>query len=96
MRHKLFNPNIPAIIAGVAWVLFVAYWFGLKERKRLGITDLNYVHHDNLTDEQRLFRRTQTILGQRRTDNWFDCNPDEGLGTRSGPVYRGCPRWYCC
>ena len=54
---QLFNPNIPAIIAGVAWVLFVAYWFGLKERKRLGITDLNYVHHDNLTDEQRLFRR---------------------------------------
>ena len=54
---QLFNPNIPAIIAGVIWVLFVAYWFGLKERKRLGITDLTYVHHDNLTDEQRLFRR---------------------------------------
>ncbi len=54
---QLFNPNIPAIIAGIIWVLFVAYWFGLKERKRLGITDLTYVHHDNLTDEQRLFRR---------------------------------------
>lgn len=54
---QLFNPNIPAIIAGVIWVLFVAYWFGLKERKRLGIAKLQYVHQDNLTDEQRLFRR---------------------------------------
>ncbi|MBO0948967.1 CitMHS family transporter [Fibrella forsythiae] len=54
---QLFNPNIPAILAGICWVLFVAYWFGLKERKRLGIIDLNYVHHDNLTDEQRQFRR---------------------------------------
>lgn len=54
---QLFNPNIPAIIAGVIWVLFVAYWFGLKERKRLGVSDLRYVHHENLTDEQRQFRR---------------------------------------
>jgi CitMHS family citrate-Mg2+:H+ or citrate-Ca2+:H+ symporter len=54
---QLFNPNIPAIIAGIAWVLVVAYWFGLKERKRLGIADLNYVHHENLTDEQRQLRR---------------------------------------
>lgn len=54
---QLFNPNIPAIVAGICWVLFVAYWFGLKERKRLGVTDLNYVHHENLTEEQRQFRR---------------------------------------
>ncbi|GAB4039455.1 CitMHS family transporter [Spirosoma jeollabukense] len=53
----LFNPNIPAILAGVAWVLFVAYWFGLKERKRLGVADLRYVHQENLTEEQRQFRR---------------------------------------
>jgi CitMHS family citrate-Mg2+:H+ or citrate-Ca2+:H+ symporter len=54
---QLFNPNIPAIVAGIIWVLFVAYWFGLNERKRLGISDLNYVHRDSLTDEQRQFRR---------------------------------------
>lgn len=54
---QLFNPNIPAILAGIAWVLVVAYWFGLKERKRLGITDLKYVHHENLTEEQQQFRR---------------------------------------
>jgi CitMHS family citrate-Mg2+:H+ or citrate-Ca2+:H+ symporter len=53
----LFNPNLPAIGAGIIWVLLVAYWFGLQERKRLGVTDLNYVHHENLTDEQRRLRR---------------------------------------
>jgi citrate-Mg2+:H+ or citrate-Ca2+:H+ symporter, CitMHS family len=54
---QLFNPNIPAILAGIGWVLVVAYWFGLKERSRLGISDLQYVHHENLTTEQRQFRR---------------------------------------
>ena len=54
---QLFNPNIPAIVAGIGWVLFVAYWFGLQERKRLGVTDLNYVHQESLTTEQRQFRR---------------------------------------
>jgi len=54
---QLFNPNIPAILAGICWVLFVAYWFGLQERKRLGIRDLDYVHQESLTDEQRQFRR---------------------------------------
>lgn len=54
---QLFNPNIPAIIAGICWVLFVAYWFGLKERKRLGIVDLQYAHHENLTEQQRELRR---------------------------------------
>lgn len=54
---QLFNPNIPAIIAGICWVLAVAYWFGLKERKRLGVSDLRYAHDENLTDDQRRFRR---------------------------------------
>ncbi|MEZ0483296.1 CitMHS family transporter [Fibrella aquatica] len=54
---QLFNPNIPAIIAGICWVLLVAYWFGLKERKRLGIREFNYIHQDSLTQEQRQFRR---------------------------------------
>ncbi|MVM32212.1 citrate transporter [Spirosoma sp. HMF4905] len=54
---QLFNPNVPAIIAGICWVIFVAYWFGLKERRRLGVSELRYVHHENLTEEQRQFRR---------------------------------------
>ncbi|WP_338876165.1 citrate:proton symporter [Spirosoma sp. SC4-14] len=54
---QLFNPNIPAIIAGIGWVLFVAYWFGQKERKRLGITNLDYAHQENLTEQQQQLRR---------------------------------------
>ncbi|GAB2591719.1 CitMHS family transporter [Spirosoma areae] len=54
---QLFNPNIPAMAAGIGWVLFVAWWFGRKERKRLGISDLKYVHQESLTDEQRQLRR---------------------------------------
>ena len=32
----LFNPNIPAIIGGIVWVLFVSYIFGKRERKTTG------------------------------------------------------------
>jgi CitMHS family citrate-Mg2+:H+ or citrate-Ca2+:H+ symporter len=38
---QLFNPVLPAMFAGIAWVLFSAYWLGKKERERLGIIDLN-------------------------------------------------------
>src|SRR6187200_832529 len=33
----MFNPNIPAMLSGIVWVLFVAFIFGRRERKRLGI-----------------------------------------------------------
>ena len=33
---ELFNPIIPSMLASIIWVIFVAYYFGLKERKRLG------------------------------------------------------------
>jgi CitMHS family citrate-Mg2+:H+ or citrate-Ca2+:H+ symporter len=58
---QLFNPNIPAILAGIVWVLFVAYWFGRQERKRLGIVNLNYVHHESLTEQQRQLRRPKLV-----------------------------------
>jgi citrate-Mg2+:H+ or citrate-Ca2+:H+ symporter, CitMHS family len=58
----IFNPNVPAIFAGIAWVLFVAYLFGKKERKRLGIVPLEYIHRDNLTEDQRKLRRPKLIL----------------------------------
>lgn len=53
----IFNPNIPAIIGGIAWVLFVAWWLGKKERKRLDIIEFKYDHVAALTDEQRSHRR---------------------------------------
>lgn len=37
---QLFNPVIPAMIAGIVWVLASAFWLGKKERKRLGVIEL--------------------------------------------------------
>lgn len=58
----LFNPNIPAIIAGMAWVALVAFYFGKKERARLGILPLNYDLKSHLNEEQRSLRRPGLIL----------------------------------
>src|SRR6478735_911029 len=58
----LFNPNIPAMIAGLLWVLFVAYIFGKKERKRLGIIPIDYHHTQDFTDAQRSLRRPKLVL----------------------------------
>jgi CitMHS family citrate-Mg2+:H+ or citrate-Ca2+:H+ symporter len=44
---ELFTPLITSMIAGIAWVLFVAYWFGKKERKRLGITAIDTTENDD-------------------------------------------------
>ncbi|MEH6948940.1 CitMHS family transporter [Bacillus sp. JJ634] len=38
---ELFHPVLPAMIVGILWVLFSAFWLGKKERARLGIIDLN-------------------------------------------------------
>ena len=58
---ELFNPNVPAIIGGIVWVLAVAYILGRRERKRLGVVDFNYHHHTSLTEEQKSFRRPKLI-----------------------------------
>lgn len=58
----IFNPNIPAIVGGIAWVLLVAYIFGKRERKRLGIIDFQYSHAENLTADQQALRRPKLIL----------------------------------
>ncbi|MGI4742061.1 MAG: CitMHS family transporter [Janthinobacterium lividum] len=69
----LLVPNLPAIMAGIAWVLAVAYWFGLKERKRLGISEIQYVHRESLTEEERQFRRPKLF--------WFNAVLTVGLIT---------------
>ncbi len=53
----LFNPLIPAFLAGVVWVIFVAYLVGRKERKRLGVQNLEHNLHDELNDAERSMRR---------------------------------------
>lgn len=58
----MFNPNIPAMLGGIIWVLFVAYIFGRRERKRLGIIRFDYNHQENFTDEQRSLRRPKLII----------------------------------
>ena len=58
---KIFNPNIPAIIGGIIWVLVVAYILGKRERKRLGVVEFNYHHHSSLSTEQMRLRRPRLI-----------------------------------
>ena len=36
----IFNPNLIPILGGILWVLFVAYFWGKKERNRLGIQEI--------------------------------------------------------
>ncbi|MDU4959492.1 MAG: citrate:proton symporter [Sporomusaceae bacterium] len=57
----LFNPVIPAMIAGLIWVFGVAYYFGKKERARLGVTDLDFDHEIALTEEEAKLRRPQLL-----------------------------------
>lgn len=58
----MFNPNIPAMIGGLIWVLFVAYIFGRRERKRLGVIQFDYKHTENFSNEQKSLRRPKLIL----------------------------------
>ena len=37
----IFNPVVPAMAFGLLWVLGVAAWLGLKERRRLGVVALD-------------------------------------------------------
>ncbi len=41
----VFNPIIPAMLVGIAWVLFACYYIGKKERARLGKVDLDHLEH---------------------------------------------------
>jgi CitMHS family citrate-Mg2+:H+ or citrate-Ca2+:H+ symporter len=58
----IFNPNVPAIIGGMCWVLFVAYFLGKRESKRLGVLPFDYQHHTSLSEDQRAFRRPKLFV----------------------------------
>ncbi|MGG1663587.1 CitMHS family transporter [Brevibacillus sp. NRS-1366] len=45
---QLFTPVVPAMIAGIAWVIIVAYILGKRERKRLGIIELGEDHGESM------------------------------------------------
>lgn len=57
----LFNPNIPSILMGIVWVLFVAYMLGMKERKRIGIADIEYDFKENLNENQLKLKRPKLV-----------------------------------
>ncbi|MBT2687206.1 citrate transporter [Bacillus sp. ISL-47] len=58
---ELFNPLIPAMLAGIAWVLFVSYILGKRERKRLGIQDFQYNFNQELSEEELKARRPKLL-----------------------------------
>ena len=72
---------------GIAWVLFVAYIFGRKERKRLGVVDFDYQHHSSLTEEQKSFRRPKLIWLNAVMTVSIDCDFNDGLDA--------CTRFIC-
>ncbi|WP_028403003.1 CitMHS family transporter [Ectobacillus panaciterrae] len=45
---QIFTPLIPAMLGGALWVIFTAYLLGKKERKRLGVIDLDPVQANSL------------------------------------------------
>jgi CitMHS family citrate-Mg2+:H+ or citrate-Ca2+:H+ symporter len=54
---QLLVPILPSMIGGMLWVLFVAYYLGRKERKRIGIVQLEYNHLEELSEKQKAIRR---------------------------------------
>ncbi|MCM3570348.1 CitMHS family transporter [Neobacillus mesonae] len=55
--NDLFNPVIPAMIAGLIWVLFVSYILGRRERERLGVQELDYDFNQELSEAELKLRR---------------------------------------
>lgn len=52
---ELFNPIIPSMVASIVWVLFVAWIFGKKERKRLGIIHIEVPESKEITNKKIYF-----------------------------------------
>lgn len=58
----LFNPTLPALAAGLVFVMCVAYFLGKRESARLGIVgDSTQVFERQLTDEEKKLRRPQNF-----------------------------------
>ncbi|RHW36742.1 citrate transporter [Lysinibacillus yapensis] len=39
---EVFTPVIPAMVGGAIFVLFMAFWLGRQERKRIGVAQIDY------------------------------------------------------
>ena len=47
---QLFAPLVPSLVAGLIWVCFVAYYWGLQERKRLGVLNLSAAEYASFVE----------------------------------------------
>lgn len=65
---ELFIPILPAMVAGIAWVLFAAYLIGRKERQRLGTVELVFAGDG---PGAMLAERTETSTGSQ-VRFWFN------------------------
>ncbi|KKB35703.1 CitMHS family transporter [Bacillus thermotolerans] len=61
--HDVFVPMIPAMIGGAIFVLFVAYVFGKRERKRVGVLKLS-----DLPNQQTLAEREMAAAAEYSED----------------------------
>ena len=57
----IFNPVIPAMIAGLVWVFAVAFYFGMKERARVGVMDVEKMDTPVPSDEESALRRPNLL-----------------------------------
>ncbi|WP_268888303.1 CitMHS family transporter [Heyndrickxia shackletonii] len=60
----IFTPVIPSMIGGVLFVLFMAYCLGRKERKRIGVAEIDYSTMSMVaaTSETAYLKRPKLIL----------------------------------
>ncbi|MDB5767038.1 MAG: citM [Collimonas fungivorans] len=61
---EIFTPLIPVQIVGLVFVFSVAYYLGLKEERRLGLTKgapLGFVHTHELSEAEKNIRRPQNF-----------------------------------
>ena len=54
---QLLVPLLPSMIGGILWVLGVSYYLGRRERKRIGVVQLDYNHLEELSEKQKAIRR---------------------------------------
>jgi CitMHS family citrate-Mg2+:H+ or citrate-Ca2+:H+ symporter len=67
----VFTPLIPVMIAGIMWVLLTAFILGKKERKRLGVVEIQYSEDEMLAISQ--LAATTTVEDIRRPKLlWFN------------------------
>ncbi|WP_204519143.1 CitMHS family transporter [Brevibacillus fulvus] len=63
---QLFTPMVPAMIGGMIWVLFVAYLLGKKERRRIGIVEMDRPEILSAETAEQLAAAEQTELKRPR------------------------------